>query len=132
MPFQLVEDGGEGVGEDVVVVEQFAIRATGAIGDTPAQVFSGAGEHLADATAILQPNFLRGFSIHEAAGFDDGEKTPADLGFFLAVNLTGMRRVGKRRSSKTHSPSPTPVASMTICWGDLCSSRFLSLPKMAM
>ncbi len=83
MPLLAVEDGGEGIGEDVVVVDEFAIRTAGAVGDTPTEGLGRTGEDLADAVAVLYANFVRGIGIIETPGFDDGKELPADLGFFL-------------------------------------------------
>jgi len=83
MPFQAIEDGGEGVGEDAVVVDELAIGATRAIGDAPAEVLGGTGEDLVDAMAVLEADFVGGGGIIETAGFDDGEEAPANIGFFL-------------------------------------------------
>jgi hypothetical protein len=54
IPFQAVEDGGEGIGEDMVVVDELTIGAAGPIGDAPAEGFGGTGEDLGDAMAVLE------------------------------------------------------------------------------
>jgi len=82
-PFKTVEDGGEGIGEDMVIVDEFAIGTARTIGDTPAESFGGTGEDLADAMAVLEADFVGGGGVTETAGFNDGDKAPADLGFFL-------------------------------------------------
>ncbi len=87
VPFELVEFGDEGIGEDEVVVDEFAIRATGAIGDAPAEGLERAGEDLADAAAVLEADFVGMDMVTEAAGLDDGEEAPADLGFFRLGEL---------------------------------------------
>ena len=83
MPFELVELGGEGIGQDEVVVDELAIRATGAIRDAPTQGRERARQDLANAAAVLQADFIGVNVVTETAGFDDGEEAPADLGFFL-------------------------------------------------
>jgi hypothetical protein len=83
MPFQAVEDSGEGIGKDIVIMDEFAIWPAGAIGDAPMEMFSRAGEDLTDTTAVLKADFIGGGGVNEAAGFNNGEETPADLGFFL-------------------------------------------------
>ncbi len=129
MPVELVEFGGEGVGEDEVVVDELAIGTTRAIGDAPTQDLLGAGEDLADAMGVLEVNLISMRMVTETAGLDDGEEAPADLGFFLLGKFKGMTRAGKAWSSSDHKPSPTPVASMTMCCGCQVPARLLSLPK---
>ena len=82
VPFELVELGDEGIGEDEVVVNELTIRATRAIRDAPADGFEGAGENLGNAMAVLEADFVGMAIIAEATGLDDGEKAPTDLGFF--------------------------------------------------
>ena len=89
MPFQTVEDSDEGIGEDVIVVDEFAIGTAGAIGDAPAEVFGRAGKDLADATAILEADFIGGGGVNKPTSLDDGEEAPADLGFFLGGEFDG-------------------------------------------
>ena len=83
VPFELIQFGGEGVGQDEIIVDELAIRSTGAIRDAPPKGFHGAGQDLADAAAVLQADFVGMDMITEAAGLDDGEEAPTDLGFFL-------------------------------------------------
>ena len=82
VPFELIKLGDEGIGEDEVVVDKLTIRATRAIGDTPADGFEGAREDLANTMAVLEADFVGMAMIAEATGLDDGEKAPTDLGFF--------------------------------------------------
>jgi len=89
IPFQAVEDGGEGVSEDVIIMDEGTIGATRAVGDPPAKVLGGAGEDLADTTAILEADFVGRVWINEPTGFNDGEEAPADLGFFLGGEFNG-------------------------------------------
>ncbi len=58
MPFEAVEDGGEGIGEDVVVVDELAIGTARAVGDAPAEGLGGTGEDLADAMAVLEADLV--------------------------------------------------------------------------
>lgn len=95
MPFEAVEDGNEGIGEDVVIVDELTIGATGAIRDTPAEVFGRTGEDLGDAAAVLEADFVGGVRVVEATGLDDGEKAPADLGLLLNRELDGDDASGK-------------------------------------
>ena len=83
-PFELIQLGDEGIGEEEIVVDEFAIRATGAIRDAPAEGLERAGQDLADATGVLQADFVGMDMVTEAAGLDDGEEAPANLGFFRA------------------------------------------------
>ena len=78
-------------------MDQFAIGTTGAIGDTPAKSFQGTREDLADAIPVLKANhsFRRWSGINETTGFDDGEKPPADLGFFLGSKFNRDDTSGK-------------------------------------
>ena len=82
VPFEQVEFGGEGIGEDEVVVDELAIRATRAIRDTPAKGFGGTWENLANAAAVLEADFVSMGMVAEATDLDDGEEAPAKLGFF--------------------------------------------------
>jgi hypothetical protein len=125
VPLQTVKDGSEGIGEDVVVVDESAIGTAGSIGDTPAEGLGRTGKDLTDAMAVLEADFVGGGWVMEAPGFYNGEELPTNLGFFLGGKFNGMTRVGNERSSKAQRPSPTPVASMTICCGDHCPARFL-------
>ncbi len=131
VPFELVELDAEGIGEDEVVVDELTIRATGAIGDTPAQRLERAGQDLTNAVTVLKADFVGMGMVTEAAGLDDGEEAPADLGFFLLGEFDRDDAGGEGRSSRAQRPSPTPVASMTMCWGCQVSARALSLPKTA-
>jgi hypothetical protein len=70
IPFHAVEDGDEGIGKDVVVVDEFAIGTAGAIGDTPAERLRGTGKDLADAMAVLEAHFVGGIGVMETPGFD--------------------------------------------------------------
>ena len=74
MPFELVELGGEGISQDEVVVDELAIRATGAIRDAPTQGGERAGQDLANAAAVLQADFVGMDMVTEAA-----RMTPARL-----------------------------------------------------
>ncbi len=87
VPFELIELGGEGIGEDEVVVDEFTIGATRAIRDAPAEGLLRAGQDLTNAMAILEVDFIGMGMVAEAPGLDDGEETPADLGFFLLGKL---------------------------------------------
>ena len=102
VPFELVEFGGEGIGQQEVVVDEFAIRATRAIRDAPTEGLLGAGEDLADAAAVLQANFVGVDMVTEAAGLDDGEKAPAELGFLLFCEFD--RNDTGREGTVEHSP----------------------------
>ncbi len=82
VPFERVEFGGEGIGEDEVVVDELTIRATRAIGDAPTESLGRTGEDLRDAFAVLKADFIGVAMVTETAGLDDGEETPAKLGFF--------------------------------------------------
>ena len=88
-PFEQVEFGDKGIGEDEVVVDELAIGTAGTIGDTPAEGFLGAGKDLIGTMAVLQTDLVSMDMIPKAAGLDDGEETPADLGFFLLGELDG-------------------------------------------
>ena len=63
-------------------MDELAIRATRAIRDAPAEGFEGAGQDLADTMGVLQADCIGVAVVTEAAGLDDGEETPAKLGFF--------------------------------------------------
>ena len=131
VPFEPVEFGNEGIGQDEIVVDELAIRATGAIGDAPAEGFGGAGEDLADAMAVLEADFVGMDMVTEAAGLDDGEEAPANLGFFLLGEFDRDDPGGEGMIEQAQRPSPTPVASMTMCWGCQVSARLFILPKTA-
>ncbi len=77
------------VGEDEIVMDELAIRAARAIGDTPTEGLERAGEDLVNAMAVLETDFVGMDMVTEAAGLDDGEETPADLGFFRLGELDG-------------------------------------------
>ena len=81
-PFEQIQFRGEGIRQQEVVVDEFAIRATRAIRDAPAQDLERAGQDLADTTGVLQVDFGGMDMVTEAAGLDNGEEAPADLGFF--------------------------------------------------
>jgi hypothetical protein len=94
VPFELVEPGHQGVGQDEVVVDQLAVGAAAALGDASAEGPGGAGEDLAYTAGVLQADFIRpgafaggGERIAKAAALDDGEEAPAKLGLFLAGEL---------------------------------------------
>jgi len=87
VPFEYIQFGDQGIGENEIIVEEFAIRATRAIRDTPAQGLERAGQDRADAAGILQVDFVSMDMVPEAAGLDDGEEAPADLRFFLLREL---------------------------------------------
>ena len=106
VPFEAVEDGGEGIGEDVVIVDQAAIGTTGAIGNAPTQGFSRTGEDLTDAFAVLDADFIGRSGVCEPAGLDDGEEAPADLGFFLGCEFNG--DYPGRKGMIEHSPEAFP------------------------
>ena len=129
VPFELVEPGDERIGQDEVVVDEFAIRATRAIRDTPTQVFLGAGQDLADATAVLQADLIGMDMVTEAAGLDDGEEAPANLGLFLLGELD---RDDTRREG-TIQKGPQPFAHAGGIDDDVLRvpgfGQALSLPK---
>ncbi len=83
VPFKPVEFGSEGISQDEVVVDEFAIRAARAVGNTPAEGLGGTGEDLADATAVLETDLVGMDMVTEATGLNDGNEAPAKLGFFL-------------------------------------------------
>jgi hypothetical protein len=83
IPFETVEDGGEGISEDEVVVDELAIGAAGSVGNAPAEGFGGAGEYLANAFAVLEADFIGMNMVAESPGLNDGEEAPAKLGFTL-------------------------------------------------
>jgi hypothetical protein len=88
MPFEAVEDGGKGIGEDVVVVDELTIETAGAVGNAPAESLGGTREDLADAVVVLEADrfvlqIVGGSWVAEATGLDDVEEAPADLRFFL-------------------------------------------------
>jgi len=70
-------------------MDEGAIGAAGTVGNTPAKVFTRTGEDLADATAVLETNFVGGGRVNETASFDDGEEAPADLRFLLGGEFNG-------------------------------------------
>ena len=87
IPFEIIQPSGEGVGENEIIVNEFAIWATSDIGDAPAESFHGAGEDLADAAGVLQADCIGVNVITEAAGLNDGKEAPANLGFFLLAEF---------------------------------------------
>jgi hypothetical protein len=89
MPFELIKPGDEGVGEDEVVVDERAIGAASAVGDAPAKGLAGAGENLVAAMSVLEVDRIGVAMVTEAAGLNDGEEAPADLGFFRPGELDG-------------------------------------------
>jgi hypothetical protein len=95
VPVEHVELGGEGVGEDEVVVDELPVRTTGTVGDAPAHGLAGTGEDLEDAIDILEADLIGVDAVAEAAGLDDGEEAPADLGFLLLGELDGDDAGGK-------------------------------------
>ncbi len=92
---EFVELGGEGVGEDVVVVDEFAIGAAGAVGDAPAEGSLGAGEDFGDAVGVLEVDGAGVAVVTEAPGIDDGDEAPADLAFFLLAEFDGDDAAGE-------------------------------------
>lgn len=58
VPAQFVQLGHQGVCQDEVVVDQFAIRAARPIRDAPAQGLERAWQDLADAVAVLLADFF--------------------------------------------------------------------------
>jgi len=46
IPFQAVKLDDEGIGEEIIIMDELAIRAAGTLGDTPAEGLGGAGEDL--------------------------------------------------------------------------------------
>jgi hypothetical protein len=89
VPFELVEFGDEGIGEDEVIVDEFALGATRALGDAPAEGLLRAGEDLVNATAVLKTDIVGVDMVAEAAGLDDGEEAPAYFGFLRLGELDG-------------------------------------------
>ncbi|HVM70606.1 MAG TPA: hypothetical protein VMT91_02525, partial [Anaerolineales bacterium] len=83
MPFKLVEPGDEGIGEEEVVVEELTIGATSAVWNTPAESLLRAGEDLRDAMGVLEMDFVDVNVVTEAAGLNDGDEAPTQLGLFL-------------------------------------------------
>ena len=87
MPFKLIEPGDEGIGEDKIVVDERTSGATSALGNAPAENLTGAGEDLVAAMGVLEVDLISVATVPEAAGLDDGEELPADLGLFLLSEL---------------------------------------------
>ena len=87
VPFECVQPGNEGVGENEIIMEEFAIRATRAIGYTPAHGLERAGQDLTDAAGVLQADCVGVDMVTEAASLDDGKEAPADLGLFRLGEL---------------------------------------------
>ncbi len=111
MPFEAVEDGGEGIGEDVVVVDELTIGTAGAVRDTPAEGLGGTGEDLADTVVVLEADrfaIVGGSGVGEASGLDDGEEAPADLGFFLGGEFDGDDASGKGTVEQRPKPFADP------------------------
>ena len=81
-PIELIELRNEGVGEQKVIVDELAIRATGPIRYAPAEGLERAGQDLTDAMGVLEADFIGVDMVTEAASLDDGDKAPAKLGFF--------------------------------------------------
>ena len=52
-PVEIIETGSEGIGHDVVVVDEASFGVAGTIGDTPAEGLGRAGEDLGLAGTIL-------------------------------------------------------------------------------
>jgi hypothetical protein len=95
VPVELVKLGGEGVGEDEVVVDEPTVGSTGAIRDAPAEGLARTGEDLEDATGVLEADLIGVDAVAEATGLDDGEEAPTDLGFLLLGELDGDDAGGK-------------------------------------
>ena len=76
-PLEVVEDGGEGIGDGDVVVDEEAVLVAATFGDTPAHDLRWAGEDLGFTGRVLTVGFLAWDAIAEAAGVDDGEKAIA-------------------------------------------------------
>ena len=89
-------------------MDELAIRATRAIGDTPAQGLLRAGEDLADAAGILEVDLSGMNMVTEAAGLDDGKETPADLGLFRLGELDRDDTAGE--GTVEHGPEAFPHA----------------------
>ena len=68
-------------------MDEPAIGSTGAFGDTPAESLLGAGKNLTDAAAVQEADFVGMDMVTEATGLDDGDETPANLGFLLLGEL---------------------------------------------
>jgi len=108
-PFELIEFCGEGIGEDEIIMDEFSIGTTRAIRNAPAEGFEGTGKDLANAMAILEADFVCTNFITEAAGLDDGEETPANLGFFLLGEFDGDE--AGREGTIEHGPEAFADAS---------------------
>jgi len=82
-PFQVIQDGSEGIRENVVIVDEFAIGTTRPIGDPPTEGFGGTREDLTDAMAVLEADLIGGMGVMETTAFDNREIAPTDLRFLL-------------------------------------------------
>jgi len=95
-PLKAVENGYEGIGHEMVVVDQLTGGIADTFRDTPTEGLGRTGEDLSLTGTILGLDTgVRG-KITEATGFDDGDKAVADIaldgrGVLNGVDLTGPR-----------------------------------------
>ncbi len=73
-PFEFIEDGGEGIGDWDVVVDEQTVLVAAASGNAPAHELARAGQDLGLAGGILAIRFRRGDAITEAASVDNGKE----------------------------------------------------------
>lgn len=108
-PIEGIQFCNQGIGEKEIIVDEFAIRATRAIGDTPAHGLERARQDLTSAAAVLQMHFIGVNMITEAAGLDDGEEAPTELGFFGLGEFD--RNDTRRESTVEYGPETFAHAS---------------------
>ena len=87
MPLEQVEAGGEGIGEEVIVMDKLAIGAASAFGDTPAEGFERAGEDLGTALNLLEIFEQVEWAARVAESLNRKPATPAE-----ARQIMGIRK----------------------------------------
>ena len=94
-PIEAVEDGGEGIGNGDVVVDEETVLIAATLGHTPTHDLRGTGEDLGLTGGVLAIRRFGGNTILETTSVDDGEKAITQL------TLDGLREFNRDDFGRT-------------------------------
>jgi len=94
-PCEAVEDGGEGISDGDVVMNEEAVLVAAAFGDAPAHDLGRSGEDFGLTSGVLPVSLSAGDAITEAASIDDGEKAITQFALHSLCEFNGDDASGK-------------------------------------
>lgn len=86
-PFQLIEDGGEGIGDGDIIMDELAILVAAALGDTPTHELTRARNDLGFTGGILPISDFSRNAIAKATCINNGEKAIGKFALDLLCEL---------------------------------------------